>query len=144
MTRLYIANVVRVVSQFVATPTTVHLGVVFWILVYLWGAQFQTLVFSSMSYLELRVYCDVDWDNGRNRLLDILISWKSKKHNVTSRLLQKPSIVPWLWLLVRLLSYDQRKLIQYTLTKQKTLMLIWANMYICYNEPKLSDLAIIN
>jgi len=53
MTRPNIAHDVHVISQFVSAPTTVHWGVVLHILKYLWGTQFQSLLLSSTSSLDL-------------------------------------------------------------------------------------------
>ena len=55
-----IAYVVHVVSQFVASPTTIHWAVVLCILQYLRGTVFQSLLLSSTSSLELRTYSDAD------------------------------------------------------------------------------------
>jgi hypothetical protein len=60
ITRPDIAYVVHVVSQFVASPTIVHWAAVLCILRYLWGIVFQSLLLSSTSSLELRVYSDAD------------------------------------------------------------------------------------
>ena len=85
----YIVHVVHVVSQFVASPTTVHWAVVLRILRYLRGTVFQSLLLSSTSSLELRAYSDSDYSSDpTNRkfvtgfcifLGGSLISWKSKK-----------------------------------------------------------------
>jgi len=61
MTRLDIANVVHVVSQFVVSPTIVHWVVVLRILHYLRASQFQSLLFPQSSAFELCAYSDVDW-----------------------------------------------------------------------------------
>ena len=66
ITRLNIAfvvHVVHVISQFVASPTTVHWAVVLRILRYLRGTVFQSLLLSSTSSLELRAYSDSDYDS---------------------------------------------------------------------------------
>jgi len=63
ITRPDIAYVVHVVSQFVASPTTVHLAVVLRILRYIRGTVFQSLLLSSTSFLELRAYSDADYDS---------------------------------------------------------------------------------
>lgn len=95
VTRPDIANAVHVVSQFVTAPTTVHWAAVLRILRYLRGTQFQSLLFSSTSSLELRAYSDADWAGDPTDrksttgfcifLGDSLISWKSKKQDVISR-----------------------------------------------------------
>jgi hypothetical protein len=60
ITRPDIAYVVHVVSQFVASPTTVHWAAVLRIMRYLRGTVFQSLLLSSTSSLELRAYSDAD------------------------------------------------------------------------------------
>jgi hypothetical protein len=95
ITRPDIAYVVHVVSQFVASPTTVHLAVVLRILRYIRGTVFQSLLLSSTSFLELRAYSDADYDSDptyhksvtsfRIFLGDSLISWKSKKQSIVSQ-----------------------------------------------------------
>jgi len=60
ITRSDIAYSVHVVSQFVASSTTVHWAAVLRILRYLWGTVFQSLLLSSTSSLELRAYSDAD------------------------------------------------------------------------------------
>jgi len=47
-------DIAYVVSQFVASPTTVHWAAVLRILRYLRGIVFQSLLLSSTSFLELR------------------------------------------------------------------------------------------
>ncbi|XP_050219079.1 uncharacterized mitochondrial protein AtMg00810-like [Mercurialis annua] len=56
-----IAYVFHIVSQFVISPTTVHWAAVIRILRFLRDTQFQTLLLSSTSSLELCAYFDVDW-----------------------------------------------------------------------------------
>ncbi|XP_050207277.1 uncharacterized mitochondrial protein AtMg00810-like [Mercurialis annua] len=95
ITRPDIAYVVHIVSQFVTSPTTVHWAEVLRILRYLHGTQFQTLLLSSASSLELCAYSDADWagdptDRKSTTVFCIflgnsLISWKSKKQDVISR-----------------------------------------------------------
>ena len=62
ITRPDIAYAVHVVSQFVASPTTVHWTVVLRILRAYSDADtvFQSLLLSSTSSLELRAYSDAD------------------------------------------------------------------------------------
>ena len=55
-----IEYVVHVVSQFVASPTTVHWTTVLRILRYLRSTVFQSLLLSSTSFLKLRAYSDAD------------------------------------------------------------------------------------
>ncbi|XP_062103383.1 uncharacterized mitochondrial protein AtMg00810-like [Humulus lupulus] len=95
ITKPDIAHAVHIVSQFVASPTTVHWAVVLHILRYLRGTQFQSLPFPSTSTLQLRAYLDADWGGDCTDrksttgfcifLGDSLISWKSKKQTVVSR-----------------------------------------------------------
>ncbi|GKC00646.1 uncharacterized mitochondrial protein-like protein [Tanacetum coccineum] len=71
------------------------IGLVLQILTYLRGTQFQTILFSSTSALNLHAYCDSDWagDSISRKsttrfcifLGDSLISWKSKKQYVISK-----------------------------------------------------------
>ena len=84
ITRLDIAYVVHIVSQFVVSPT-----IVLRILQYLRCTFFQGLLLSSTSSLELRAYSDVDHGSDptdRKSIIefsiflgDSLISWKRKK-----------------------------------------------------------------
>jgi hypothetical protein len=95
ITRPNIAYDVHVVSQFVASPTTVHWVAVLRILRYFRGTVFQSLLLSSMSSLELRAYFDADHSNDPTDrksvtgfcifLGDSLISWKSKKQSIVSQ-----------------------------------------------------------
>jgi hypothetical protein len=95
ITRPDIAYVVHVVSQFVASPTTVHWATVLRILQYLRGIIFQSLLLSSTSSLELCAYSDADHDSDPTYrklvtgfcifLGDSLISWKSKKQSIVSQ-----------------------------------------------------------
>jgi len=90
--RLDIAYAVHVVSQFVASPTTVHWAAILCILRYLRGTVFQSLLLSS---LELRAYSDADHGSDPTDrksvtgfcifLGDSLISWKSKKQSIVSQ-----------------------------------------------------------
>ena len=87
--KLQTHDIVHVVSQFVASPTTVHWTIVLHILWYLQGIVFQSLLLSSTSSLELRAYSDADYGSDpidRKSVIgfciflsDYLISWKSKK-----------------------------------------------------------------
>eukprot|EP00257_Ricinus_communis_P013579 XP_015571049.1 uncharacterized protein LOC107260820 [Ricinus communis] len=90
-----ITFIVHIVSQFVISHTTVHWAVVLCILRYLRGTQFQTLLLSSTSSLELCAYFDAYWAGDPTDrksttefcifLGDSLISWKSKKQDIISR-----------------------------------------------------------
>ncbi|GJR91605.1 uncharacterized mitochondrial protein-like protein [Tanacetum coccineum] len=69
-------------------PTTVHWVAVLHILMYLQGTQFQTLLFSSMSALDMRAYCAVSHKSSIGFCIflgDTMISWKSKKQYVISK-----------------------------------------------------------
>ena len=95
ITRPDIAVVVHVVSQFVASHTTVHWVVVLCILQYLRGTVFQSLLLPFTSSLELGAYSDADHGSDLiDRkfvtgfcifLGDSLISWKSKKQSIVSQ-----------------------------------------------------------
>ena len=63
ITRPNIAYVVHIVSQFVASPTTVHWTVVLCILRYLRGIVFHSILLPSTFFLELRAYSDADHNN---------------------------------------------------------------------------------
>ncbi|XP_022865964.1 uncharacterized protein LOC111385783 [Olea europaea var. sylvestris] len=60
ITRPDIAYTVHIVSQFVASPTTVHWATVLCNLQYLRGTVFQNLLLPSISSLELHAYPDAD------------------------------------------------------------------------------------
>jgi hypothetical protein len=95
ITRPDIAYVVHVVSQFVASPTTVHWVAVLCILRYLQGTVFQSLLLLSIFSLKLRAYSDADHGSDPTDhksvtgfwifLGDSLISWKSKKQSIVSQ-----------------------------------------------------------
>jgi len=95
ITRRDIPYAVHVVSQFVVSPTTVHWAAVLCILRYLRGTDFQSLLLSSTSSLDLRAYSDADHGSDPTDrksvtgfcifLSDSLISWKSKKQSTVSQ-----------------------------------------------------------
>ncbi|GJT89693.1 uncharacterized mitochondrial protein-like protein [Tanacetum coccineum] len=140
----YISYVVYIISHFVSAPTMVHWTVVLSILRYLWGTQFQTLLFPSTSALDLFGYCDSDWVGdsisrkstiGFCRFFgDSHTLWKSKKQDFISKsyregkyraMTVKSSDIVWLrWLLadmgVRIINInslhcDNRSVIQIAL-----------------------------
>ncbi|KAJ9552816.1 LOW QUALITY PROTEIN: hypothetical protein OSB04_016861 [Centaurea solstitialis] len=90
ITRPDIGHAVQVVNQFVTAPTA---GAVLRILRYLRGTQFQSLLFPSTSSLKLSAYSNGSWDSDPSDrksttgfcifLGDSLISWKSKKRDVS-------------------------------------------------------------
>jgi len=95
ITRPDIAYAVYVVSQFVASPTTVHWAAVLRILRYLRDTVFQSLLLSSTSSLELHAYSDADHGSDPTDRKSVtgfciflgnsLISWKSKKQSIVSQ-----------------------------------------------------------
>jgi len=92
ITRSDITYVVHVVSQFVASPTTIHWAAVLCILRYLRGRVFQSRLLSPTSSLEFCAYSNANHDSnltGRKSVTgfciflgDSLISWKSKKQSI--------------------------------------------------------------
>lgn len=94
ITRLDIAYVVHLVSQFMSAPRSTHHVVVLRILCYLKGIMFHGLYFSSTSSLELQAYSDADWSGdpidrqsttGYCFFFGSLISWRSKKQSLVSQ-----------------------------------------------------------
>jgi len=68
ITRPNITYVIHVVSQFVTSPTIVHWAATICILRYFQSTVFQSFLFPSTFFLELRDYSDVDHDsNPTNR-----------------------------------------------------------------------------
>ncbi|GKU98300.1 hypothetical protein SLEP1_g11320 [Rubroshorea leprosula] len=94
ITQPNIAYVVHVISQFMATPRSIHYAAIVRIIHYIKSTIFHGLHFSTHSSLELRAYTDVDWtrdsDDRKSTigyylfLSDSLISWCSKKQTVPS------------------------------------------------------------
>ncbi|XP_039131866.1 uncharacterized mitochondrial protein AtMg00810-like [Dioscorea cayenensis subsp. rotundata] len=60
ITRPDIAYAVRVLSQFVSVPRSTHYVALLRVLRYLRGTISRSLLFSAISFLELRAYCDAD------------------------------------------------------------------------------------
>ena len=94
VTRPDIAYAVHIVSQFMATPRTIHFTAVLRILHYIKGILGHGLQFSSQSFLILSGFFDADWDDDPTDrqstigycfyLGDALISWRSNKQSVVS------------------------------------------------------------
>jgi len=59
-------NIAYVISQLVSASTIVHWIVILCILRYLRDTQFYFFLLSSMSSLDLRVYCYIDWNDNPN------------------------------------------------------------------------------
>lgn len=95
ITRPDIAHAVHVVSQFMATPRSIHYAAILRIIRYLRGTLHRGLLLSSSSLPTLIAYSDADWagDVTDRRsttgylifLGNSLISWKSKKQDTVSR-----------------------------------------------------------
>ena len=76
ITRPYIAYVVHIVSQFVASPTIVHYVDVLYILRYVRDTVFQSHLLPSTFFLELRVYSETNHDSDptdRKSVIDFCI-----------------------------------------------------------------------
>lgn len=94
ITRPDIAYEVLVLSQFVIYPTILHWAIVFCILQYLRGTQFQSLLSPSSSSLKLNSYSNVGWvgdptDHNFTTgfcffLWDSVISWMNTKQDIIS------------------------------------------------------------
>jgi hypothetical protein len=92
VTRLDLAYIVHLVSQFMFAPRSVHYAAILCILRYIKGTLFHGLHFSLQSSLELRAYADAEWVGNpidcRSAtcycflLGSSLISWRSKKQSV--------------------------------------------------------------
>ncbi|KAL5570409.1 hypothetical protein UlMin_026984 [Ulmus minor] len=74
ITRPDIAYDVHIVSQFVASPTTIHWAAVFRILRYLRGTIFHSLLLPSTSSLDLRAYSDADHGRDPTSRKSVLVS----------------------------------------------------------------------
>ena len=95
VTRLNIAHVVHLVSQFLVALHSTHYVVMLHILYYIKGTMFHGLHFSAHSTLELCSYSDSNWagDPTDRRsttgfcffLGNYLISWRNKKQYIVSR-----------------------------------------------------------
>ncbi|GKD73097.1 cysteine-rich receptor-like protein kinase 8, partial [Tanacetum coccineum] len=95
VTRPDICYTVQLLSQFMQSPTYVHMHAVKHLLRYLLNSPGQGILLANNSAVELMAYCDSDWAScpmtrrstiGYCILLgDSPISWKSKKKAVVSR-----------------------------------------------------------
>ncbi|XP_038896409.1 secreted RxLR effector protein 161-like [Benincasa hispida] len=95
VTRLNITYAAHIVSQFMATPWTIHFIVFLHILRYVNGILEHGLQFSSQSSLVISSYSDANWPGEPTDtrstsgycfyLDDSFISWWSKKQSVVSR-----------------------------------------------------------
>ncbi|XP_028060476.1 uncharacterized protein LOC114264067 [Camellia sinensis] len=94
VTRLDIAYVVHIVSQFMAAPHFPHYDALVRILCYLKGTMFHGLHYSTHSSLQLHAFSDEDWARDpTNRLStirfcfflgDSLLAWRSKKQTLVA------------------------------------------------------------
>ena len=95
VTRPDICYSVQLLSQFMQSPTSVHMQAVKHLLRYLLNAPSQGILLAKDSVVELKAYCDYDWarfpmtrrsTTGYCILLgNSPLSWKSKKQAVVSR-----------------------------------------------------------
>lgn len=95
ITRPDISFAVQQVSQFMQTPTHLHLTAVHRIIRYLQGTSSRGLFFSADSPIRLVAYSDADWDGCPDTRRSVtgwcmfignsLISWKSKKQDRVSK-----------------------------------------------------------
>ncbi|VVA22039.1 Hypothetical predicted protein, partial [Prunus dulcis] len=93
-TRPDIAYVVSVVSQFMHSPSEVHMEAVMRILQYLKSAPGKGLMFSKHGHLEIEGFTDADWAGNRTDRRSTsgyftfvggnLVTWRSKKQKVCS------------------------------------------------------------
>ncbi|XP_051147532.1 uncharacterized mitochondrial protein AtMg00810-like [Andrographis paniculata] len=95
MTRPNIFYVVQQLSQFMASPISLHWKVVQRILKYLKGTKYLELLFPSTGDLNLAAYSDADWGCCLDTIKSLigyciclgscLISWKTKKQPTDSK-----------------------------------------------------------
>ncbi|GJW94235.1 putative RNA-directed DNA polymerase [Tanacetum coccineum] len=93
-TRLDIAYVVGVVSQFMHQPQVDHMHAVLRIVRYLKGTTGHGVLFKTNGHLNIQIFTDADWagDKGNRRSTSgyfslvggNLVTWKSKKQKVVS------------------------------------------------------------
>lgn len=95
ITRPDICFTVQLLSQFMQTPTTVHLQAAKRLLRYLVGSASQGILLASSSAAQLTAFCDSDWASCPTTrrsttgycifLGDSPISWKAKKQQTVAR-----------------------------------------------------------
>uniref|UniRef100_A0A3Q7HBJ2 Helicase ATP-binding domain-containing protein n=1 Tax=Solanum lycopersicum TaxID=4081 RepID=A0A3Q7HBJ2_SOLLC len=95
MTRLDIAFMVQVLSQFMHSPKTSHMEASIRVVKYIKGTVGLGLFMPSSKSSELTSYCDSDWaacvESRRSvtgyvvKFGSVVISWKAKKQNTVSR-----------------------------------------------------------
>jgi len=95
-TRSNIASTVSVVSQFMHAPSIEHMNAVHRILRYLKNAPGKGLMYSKNEAPTIEGYTDTDWDGDRSTRRSTLgyftfvegnlVTWRSKKQNIVSRL----------------------------------------------------------
>ena len=92
-TRLDIAYVVSLVSQFMHNPSKDHMNVVIQILCYLKSSPRRELIFRKDGHLNVEGYSDADWAGSSNRKSTSeyftfvggnLYTWRSKKQKVVA------------------------------------------------------------
>ena len=94
-TRLDIAYAVQQLSQYMSTPTNIHLQAAFRILRYLKGTPGSGLFYAATGTPQLRAFSDSDWAECKDSkksttgflvyLSSSLVSWQSKKQSTVSR-----------------------------------------------------------
>nr|XP_016440893.1 PREDICTED: uncharacterized mitochondrial protein AtMg00810-like [Nicotiana tabacum] len=95
MTRVDIANVVQVVSQYMHKPKQSHMKAALRVVRYIKGSPGLSLVMPSIGSGKLEGFCDSNWGGCLQtrrsvtsylvKFGDVLISWKSKKQETVAR-----------------------------------------------------------